>query len=110
MLGQRQAPAAVPWHLDRADAHGLGHQAQRVRDFHDVGHLVLDAFVENLAEKVHNLGADTLKVALSNTAPASSNTVMSDITQIGAGFVPSRCASLMWTWNSLSLNSYNGLM
>lgn len=26
-------------------------------------------FVENLAEKVHNLGADTLKVALTNTAP-----------------------------------------
>lgn len=26
-------------------------------------------FVENLAEKVHNLGSDTLKVALTNTAP-----------------------------------------
>lgn len=26
-------------------------------------------FVENVAEKVHNLGADTLKIALSNTAP-----------------------------------------
>lgn len=44
-----------------------------------------NAFVENLAEKVHNLGSDTLKVALSNTAPAASNTVMSDITQISAG-------------------------
>lgn len=31
-------------------------------------------FVENLAEKVHNLGSDTLKVALTNTAP----TVASD--------------------------------
>ncbi len=44
-----------------------------------------NAFVENLAEKVHNLGSDTLKVALSNTAPAASNSVMSDITQISAG-------------------------
>lgn len=33
-------------------------------------------FVENLAEKVHNLQNDTLKVALTNTAPtASSDTV-----------------------------------
>ena len=29
-------------------------------------------FVENLAEKVHNLGADTLKVYLTNTAPNAS--------------------------------------
>lgn len=33
-------------------------------------------FVENLAEKVHNLGSDTLKVALTNTAPTiASDTV-----------------------------------
>lgn len=44
-----------------------------------------NSFLENLAEKVHNLGADTLKVALSNSAPAATNTVMSDITQISAG-------------------------
>lgn len=43
------------------------------------------AFVEHLAEKVHNLGADTLKVALSNTAPANTNTVFADITEISAG-------------------------
>jgi hypothetical protein len=34
-----------------------------------------NCFVENLAEKMHNLGADTLKVFLTNTAPnASTNT------------------------------------
>lgn len=31
----------------------------------------LNGFVEHLAEKVHNLGADTLTIALSNTAPGS---------------------------------------
>lgn len=44
-----------------------------------------NAFVENLAEKVHNLGADTLKVALTNTAPSSANSTFSDITEISAG-------------------------
>lgn len=44
-----------------------------------------NSFVEALAEKTHNLGADTLKVALTNTAPVSGNTVLADITQISAG-------------------------
>lgn len=42
-------------------------------------------FVEAVAEKVHNLGADTLKVMLSNTAPAATNAVKADITEITAG-------------------------
>lgn len=45
-----------------------------------------ECFSENLAEKVHNLDADTLKVLLTNTAPtASTNTVKADITEISAG-------------------------
>ena len=45
-----------------------------------------DRFVENLAEKVHNLGSDTLKIALTNTAPnVDTHTVLADITEIGAG-------------------------
>lgn len=44
-----------------------------------------NAFVENLAEKVHNLGADTLKVMLTNTAPVASNSVRGDLTEISAG-------------------------
>lgn len=40
------------------------------------------SFVEALAEKIHNLGSDSLKVALTNSAPAAGNTQLSDITQI----------------------------
>lgn len=42
-----------------------------------------DAFVEDLAEKVHNLGSDQLVVALTNTAPtAATDGQLSDITEI----------------------------
>jgi hypothetical protein len=37
------------------------------------------SFVEAIHEKVHNLGSDTLKVLLTNTAPSLSNTQKSDI-------------------------------
>lgn len=43
------------------------------------------SFTEALAEKVHNLGSDTLKVALTNTAPTTAVTQLSGITQISAG-------------------------
>lgn len=43
-------------------------------------------FVENLAEKVHNLGADSLKIALTNTAPnVATHTTLANITEIAAG-------------------------
>lgn len=44
------------------------------------------AFTEHLAEKVHNLGADSLKVLLTNTAPvAATSAVKADLTEISAG-------------------------
>lgn len=43
-----------------------------------------NCFVENLAEKVHNLGSDTLKIMLTNSAPSASNTVDGDLTEITA--------------------------
>jgi hypothetical protein len=43
------------------------------------------AFVENVAEKVHNLGADTLKIMLVNSpAPVATNSVKADLTEISA--------------------------
>lgn len=44
-----------------------------------------NSFVEAVAEKVHNLGSDTLKVLLTNTAPVAGNAVKADLTEIGAG-------------------------
>lgn len=42
-------------------------------------------FVENLAEKVHNLGADSLRWLLTNTAPTAANAVKADLTEITPG-------------------------
>lgn len=41
-----------------------------------------NSFVEALAEKVHNLGSDVIKLALTNVAPAAGNTQLSNITEI----------------------------
>lgn len=41
-----------------------------------------NSFTEAVAEKVHNLGSDTLEVALTNSAPVNTNTVLANITQI----------------------------
>lgn len=44
-----------------------------------------ESFVEALAEKVHNLGSDTLKVMLvNNPAPIASNSVKANLTEITA--------------------------
>lgn len=45
-----------------------------------------EAFTEHLAEKVHNLDSDTLKVYLSNATPsASGDAVKADLAEISAG-------------------------
>ena len=44
-----------------------------------------NSFVEAAMEKKHNLGADTLKVMLTNTVPLATNTVKADLTEISAG-------------------------
>jgi hypothetical protein len=44
-----------------------------------------NCFVADVANKVHNLGADTLKVLLTNSAPSATNTQKSNLTEISAG-------------------------
>lgn len=45
-----------------------------------------EVFSENLAEKVHDLNADTLKVMLSNAAPnVATHAVRADVTEISGG-------------------------
>lgn len=57
----------------------------------------INGFVENLAEKVHNLGADSLVVALSNTDPTTDGVqastaaaVLATVTQISYTNLSSR--------------------
>lgn len=49
-----------------------------------------NSFVEAVAEKVHNLGSDSLKVALTNSAPSASNTILTDITEVSYTFCSTR--------------------
>lgn len=49
-----------------------------------------NAFVENVAEGVHNLGTGQLVIALTNSAPLASNSVLADITQIAYTNLSSR--------------------
>ena len=49
-----------------------------------------NSFTEAEAEKKHNLGSDTLTIALTNSAPSASNSVLTDITQISYTNLSSR--------------------
>lgn len=53
-----------------------------------------NSFVEALAEKVHNLGSDTLMVALTNVAPVAGNTVRANLTEIAYTNLSSRVLSV----------------
>lgn len=49
-----------------------------------------NSFVEHLAEGVHDLGTDQIVVALTNTAPDASNSLLSDINEISYTNISSR--------------------
>ncbi len=50
----------------------------------------INAFVEDVAEKVHNLGSDQLVIALTNTAHTSTWDRLSDLTQVSYTNLSSR--------------------
>lgn len=52
-----------------------------------------NSFVEAVAEGVHDLGANTLMVALTNSAPSVANTQLSNITQISYANLSARTLS-----------------
>jgi hypothetical protein len=54
-----------------------------------------NSFVEAVAEKVHNLGSDTLTVALTNSAPVATNTVLADITQVAYTYCSTRAITTL---------------
>lgn len=51
---------------------------------------IFNCFTEDMAEKKHNLGSDTFKVALTNSAPSASNTVLANITEVSYANCSSR--------------------
>jgi len=55
-----------------------------------------DAFTENLAEKVHNLGSDTLTIALcaAANAPVATNSVLADLTQVSYTYCSARAVTI----------------
>lgn len=48
------------------------------------------SFVEALAEGAHDLASDQIKVALTNSAPSASNSILSDISEISYTNLSSR--------------------
>lgn len=63
----------------------------------------VNGFVEHLAEKVHDLGADALTIALSNTAPASetpnptvltADAILTNVTQVAYTNLSTRVLSV----------------
>jgi len=57
--------------------------------------------IEAIAEKKHDLGSDTLMVALTNTAPAATDSVLTDIVEIAY----TNCSSRAITTSSSSQSS-----
>lgn len=74
----------------------------------------INGFVENLAEKVHNLGSDAITLALSNTAPGSEATpptgstaaaILANVTQISYTNLSSRVLTV--TSSAQSAGTYS---
>ena len=67
-------------------------------------------FVEQLEKGVHNFATQTFKVALTNTAPVATNTILADITQIanGNGYTTGGTATTITTSESSGTMTVSG--
>lgn len=63
-------------------------------------------FVADVANKVHNFGSDAITVALSNSAPVATNTVIGNITEISYTNCSSRALVLTSSTQSSGTYSY----
>lgn len=63
-----------------------------------------NTFVADINNKVHNLGSDQIKVALTNSAPVATNTVLANITEVSYTFISTR--NLTLTSSSQSSGTY----
>lgn len=61
----------------------------------------INAFVADINNKVHNLSSDQLKIALTNSAPVATNTVLANLTEISY----TNCSSRNLTLTSSSQSS-----
>lgn len=63
-----------------------------------------NAFVADVANKVHNLGSDQLTIALTAVAPTATNAILTDLTQVSYTNLSSR--SITTTSSSQSSGTY----
>jgi hypothetical protein len=62
--------------------------------------LKFNSFVEAVCEKKHDLGVDQLQLALTNTLPVNTNTVLTNITEIAYTFLSGNPGSRQFTATS----------
>jgi len=67
-------------------------------------------YSEQLARGVHNFGSHTFKVALTNTAPVATNTILADITQISGtnGYTAGGTATTITLSETTGTTTVNG--
>lgn len=67
-------------------------------------------FSEQLVRGVHDWDAHTFKVALTNTAPVATNTILADITQISGtnGYTPGGSATTITVSETAGTTTVNG--
>lgn len=68
----------------------------------------VNTFSEDVMEKVHNMGSDTHKFALTNTAPTAASAQLSDITEITYTNCSARTATV--TTSAQSSGTYTFLL